>query len=373
MTVPGVPDPIGAQIPDFDPSGSLAGRNLSLVSLASRYAHQAAAEALAMAARGSSRDPRSGVYVGTAFGGIQETEDVYRVCFTPPGGRPRPTSIPLAMANAPAGFLASEFQLRGPNLTFSTACASAAHAIGEAFRAVRSGESDVVLAGGVDAPLTPVVIAAWGALRVLAPAGEDPARACRPFSADREGIVVGEGAGFLILEGWERALTRGAEILAEVVGFGRNADAGHPTHPDPAGVKECLRLALDDAGLSPDAVGYVNAHGTATPANDAVEAESLAAVLGERESLLVSSTKAAHGHAMGASPALEAIATILALRHELLPPTANLHEADPKLPRLGYVKAHALGVPVEYALSNSLAFGGNNAVLALKRPPGPRR
>jgi 3-oxoacyl-(acyl-carrier-protein) synthase len=368
LEVPGVPDPIGANIPDFDPGRTLPGRNLGLVSLGAQYAHAAAFQAIEMAGLERAGKP-GGLYVGTGFGGIHETENIYRSCFATPPGRPRPGSIPTAMANAPAGFLAAEFQLKGPNLTFSVACASATHAIGEAFRVVRSGEADLMLAGGVDAPLTPIVLAAWGAMRILAPAGPDPTTACRPFSADRSGIVVGEGAGFLVLESLEAAQERDAPILAELAGYGRNADGGHPTHPDPQGVRQCLSLALDDGGVTPHEVGYVNAHGTGTHANDSIEAEALADILGERESLLVSSTKAVHGHVMGASGAIEAIATVRALGRGRFPPTGNLLQADPALPRLGYIRGEASEADVRCALSNSFAFGGNNAVLVFRRTP----
>jgi 3-oxoacyl-(acyl-carrier-protein) synthase len=371
ISVPGVAEPIGADVPDFDPAAVLPAKSLG-VSRGSQFAYAAASQASRMAGLGTP-DSRAGIYVGTGFGGIWETEETYRSCFSRDGGRPRPATIPTAMANAPAGFLASEFRLRGPNLTFTVACASAAHAIGEAFRVVREGEADLMFAGGVDAPLTPIVLSAWAAMRVLAPLAGDPASSCRPFSPDRKGIVLGEGAGFLVLEELRSAERRGVPALAEIVGYGRNADAGHPTHPDPAGVRACLRLALEDAGASPGAVGYVNAHGTGTAVNDLVEAEALADVLGERPTLTVSSTKAAHGHAMGASGALEAIATILALRSGTAPPTANLAEPDPALPRLAYAAGEPVPIHTTCALSNSFAFGGNNAVLVFRALDAPSR
>jgi 3-oxoacyl-(acyl-carrier-protein) synthase len=217
------------------------------------------------------------------------------------------------------------------------------------------------------------VLAAWNSMRVLAPAGGDPARACRPFSPDRQGLVVGEGAGFVVLETLTHARARGAPVLAEVLGYGANADAGHLTHPDRAGVAACLTLALEDAGVAPEAVGYVNAHGTGTDVNDRVEAEALAAVFGSHAPrLLVSSTKAVHGHAMGAAGGLEAVATILALRAGRVPPTANLAAPDPALPALDYVRGESRPAALEIALSSSFAFGGNNAVLAFGRPPGDR-
>ncbi len=365
LTAPGLPRPIGAAVPGFDPLAFLPARLLPTTSLSGRYALAAGAEALAGAGLDRAERPRGGVAVGTGFGPIAEIEDTYGDCFSRPGARPRPTIIPTAMANGAAGLLASELRLKGPNLTFTVACASASHAIGHALRLLREGDVDVMLAGGTDAPLTPVVLGAWNAMRVLAPAGDDPARACRPFAADRQGIVIGEGAAFLVLETEDHARARGAQALAELVGYGANADAGHLTHPDPEGVRKCLELSLADARLAPDAIDYVNAHGTGTEVNDRVEASALAAVFGGRP-VAVSSTKAVHGHAMGASGALEAVATVLALRDGRLPPTATLREADPRLPRLDYVSEPGRRAVLRAALSSSFAFGGNNAVLAFR-------
>jgi 3-oxoacyl-(acyl-carrier-protein) synthase len=365
LDTPGLAEPIGAAICGFDPAAWLPGRSLATIPRGAQYAYVAASQAFA-SARLERRDRlRGGVYLGTGFGGIAETEETYRSCFARPGTRPRPTAIPTAMANAPASFLASEFRLKGPNLTFAVACSSANHAIGQAFHLLRGGGADVMLAGGTEASLTPIVLAAWNVMRVLAPAGQDPRRACRPFAADRRGLAIGEGAGLLVLETLAHAEARGAAALAEVVGYGANADAGHVTHPDPESVRACMALALADAGLPPEAVGYLNAHGTGTEANDRIEAEAVASLFGER--VAISSTKAVHGHAMGASGGLEAIATILALREGRLPPTANVAAPDPALPALDYVLGAPRTAAIDVALSNSFAFGGNNAVLALRR------
>jgi 3-oxoacyl-(acyl-carrier-protein) synthase len=370
ISPPGLEDPIGAAVPAFEPTRWLPPRALPTTPRAAQLAVAAARQAFAMAGLETAERPGGGVFVGTGFGGIAETEETYRACFAQAGQRPRPTAIPTAMANATAGVLAGELRLKGENLTFAVACSSATHAIGQAFRRLRAGEAELILAGGADAPLTPIVLAAWNVMRVLAPAGADPARACRPFSRDRQGIVLGEGAGFLVLELLESARARGARPLAEVVGYGANADAGHVTHPDPAGVAACLRLALADAGLSPAAVGYVNAHGTGTAANDAVESRALAEVFGPHAArLMVSSTKAIHGHAMGASGALEAIATVLALSEGRIPPTAHYGEPDPALPALDFVPDAGRRADVEVAVKSSFAFGGNNAVLVLRRFP----
>ena len=368
LVCPGLDDPIGAAVKGFDAAAWLPARLLSTTSRSAQFALAAARQAVAAAGLQGGPDS-AGVYVGSGFGGIAETEETYRNCFARPGTRPKPSVIPMAMANAPAGLVASELQLRGPNLTLSVACSSATHAIGQALRLIREGGAEAMLAGGTDAPLTPIVLAAWNVMRVLAPAGADPARACRPFSRDRQGIVVGEGAAFLVLESLESAERRGATALAEVLGYGANADAGHVTHPDAKGIESCMALALEDAGLRPQAVSHVNAHGTGTEVNDRLEAEAIAALFGEHAArVAVSSTKAVHGHAMGASGALEAVAAVLAIVEGRVPPTANLDTTDPALPPLDFVVSSARQAPVEVALSNSFAFGGNNAVLALGRP-----
>lgn len=365
LAAPGLDDPIGAAIPEFEPKTWLPGRSLSGVPRVALYAFAAAVQAMRGANLVLTDRVRGGLYLGTGFGGIAEIEETYRTCFGRVGARPRPAAIPTSMANSAAGFLASELRLKGPNLTFCVACSSGSHAIGQAFHLLREGGADLMLAGGADAPLTPIVLAAWNVMRVLAPAGDDPASACRPFSAERAGLVVGEGAGFLVLETLDHAAARGAKLLAEVVGYGANADAGHITHPDPEGVRSCIALCLADAELGPAQVGYVNAHGTGTEVNDRVEAEALAAVFGP-SAPAVSSTKAVHGHAMGAAGALEAVVTVLALGEGWLPPTANLRQPDPRLPALDYVLGTARDARVEVGLSNSFAFGGNNAVLAFR-------
>jgi 3-oxoacyl-(acyl-carrier-protein) synthase len=367
LGAPGLEDPIGASVLGFDPRAWLPARVVPTTSRVAQYACAAATQAFAASGLMPSERSRGGVFVGSGFGPIAEIEETYRTCFTTPGVRPRPTVIPTAMANASAALLAAQFRLRGPNLTLMVACAAGTHAIGQAFRLLRAGDADVMLAGGAEAPLTPIVLAAWNAMRVLAPAGDDPARACRPFGRDRQGLVIGEGAAFLVLETLAHAEGRGARVLAEVLGYAANADAGHITHPDAEGVRSCMAAALVDAQLAPEAVGYINAHGTGTSVNDRLEAEAIASLFGAHAPRLpVSSTKAVHGHAMGASGALEAVATVLALGQGRLPPTANLTEVDPGLPALDYVTT-ARSAPVEAALSNSFAFGGNNAVLVLGR------
>jgi nodulation protein E len=257
----------------------------------------------------------------------------------------------------------------GPALSFGTACAAGTHAIGEAGEIIRAGRAEIMLAGGADAPIAYGVMKAWEAMRVMAPQpAEGAARACRPFSRDRQGLVVGEGAGIVILEEWERARRRGADILAELAGYGATADAAHLTQPGVDAPARAMLQALAQAALPPDRVDYINAHGTATKLNDATETTVVKKVFGASASrVAISSTKSMHGHAMGASGALELIAAVLALRHGVAPPTAHYNDPDPECD-LDYVPNEARDLRIRVALSNSFGFGGLNAVLAVKTP-----
>lgn len=305
---------------------------------------------------------RTAIVTGSAVGG-QATEDIafwdlYRL----QRSRVNPLSIPRVMANALASHLSMEYGITGPAFTISTACSSANHAIGHAFWMVRGGQVDMALAGGSEAPLSFANLKAWEAMRVVSP------DTCRPFSKNRKGMILGEGGGILVLELWEAARARGAEILGEIVGFGMSSDAHHITSPSADGAASAMRAALADAGLPPEMIGYVNAHGTGTIANDSTETTVIHNVFGRHTDLLaVSSTKSMHGHALGAAGALEAIATVLSLRNGLLPPTANFTEPDPACD-LDVIPNHARPAACEYAMSNSFAFGGLNAVLAFRRP-----
>jgi nodulation protein E len=265
------------------------------------------------------------------------------------------------MTNAGASRVSFEYGITGPVYAVSTACSSANHAIGQAFRMVRSGEVDVALTGGSEAPLSMGFLKAWEAMRVVAP------DTCRPFSRDRRGLILGEGAAVLVLEPFDHARARGATILGEIAGFGMSSDAHHITQPSALGAARAIRAALLDAAISPEAVGYVNAHGTGTLANDATETEAIHSVFGEHaRKLLVSSTKSMHGHALGAAGALEAAATLGALRCGLIPPTANFTAADPACD-LDVVPNTPRPAQIEWALSNSFAFGGLNAVVLFRK------
>jgi nodulation protein E len=265
------------------------------------------------------------------------------------------------MANAGASRISLEFGITGPVYTIATACSSSNHALGQAFGMVRGGQVTAAIAGGSEAVFAEGLLRAWEAMRVVSP---DP---CRPFSADRKGLTLGEGGAMLVLESWEHAKARGAEILAEILGFGMSSDAFHITQPCVDGPAKAMRWALQDARIGPDQVDYINAHGTGTVANDVTESEAIRSVFSRNaDSLLVSSTKSMHGHTLGAAGAIEAIATLLALKHGLVPPTANFTTADPAC-ALDVIPNTARRAPVETAISNTFAFGGLNATLVMKR------
>ena len=301
------------------------------------------------------------IITGSCVGG-QSTEDIGFVEVYKLGhNRVHPLTIPKTMSNAGASHISMEFGITGPSFTISTACSSAAHAIGQAFWMVRSGMVDLALTGGSEAPFSFGILKAWEAMRVVSP------DTCRPFSRDRHGMILGEGAGILVLEPLEAAQARGARIHAEMVGFGMSADACHITQPSAEGAARAMRGALRDAAVGPEQVSYINAHGTATAANDPTETAAIRSVFGAHANkLAISSTKSMHGHALGAAAALEAVAAILAVREGVLPPTANFRMPDPECD-LDVVPNRARAAQVEYALSNSFAFGGLNAVLAFKK------
>jgi nodulation protein E len=301
------------------------------------------------------------IITGSCVGG-QSTEDIgFHEVYKLGHNRVHPLTIPKTMANAGACHISMEFGITGPSFTISTACSSSGHAIGQAFEMIRTGKTDLVLAGGSEATFSFGILKAWEAMRVVSP------DTCRPFSKDRRGMILGEGGAMLVLEPLEAAVARGARIHAEIVGFGMSSDACHITQPSSDGAVRAMRVALRDAGLRPEQIGYINAHGTGTAANDKSEAAAIRAVFGAHaDSLPVSSTKSMHGHLLGAAGALECLATVLALRDGELPPTANFSEYDPECD-LDVIQNQARQLQVEWALSNSFAFGGLNAVLALRR------
>jgi 3-oxoacyl-[acyl-carrier-protein] synthase II len=312
---------------------------------------------------------RCGVSVGTGMGGAATTDAGYHTLYAERSDRIKPFTVIAAMTNAAAAWIGLEYALVGPNLTYSTACSSSAVSIGEAAERIRTGRADVMIAGGAEAPLTPGVLRAWDAMRTLArPDKANPGASCRPFSLTRSGLVLGEGAAFLVLESWDHAVRRGSKIHAVLRGYGLTTDVDHITRPTVLGQGSAMRAALESAGLAPGEVDYVNAHGTATSQNDAVETAAIKEVFGSRAyQIPVSSTKSMHGHLLGAAGALELVICVGSLERGWIPPTMNLDQPDP-LCDLDYVAGSAReNVPLRIALSNSFAFGGTNAVLAVEK------
>ena len=363
--------PIAAEA-EFDPGAHFSPKQLDLydrfTQMALLAARQAVDDAGYVPADGDRL--RWGVCLGSAYGGAVSYNASFYALYAQGNDRLHPLSIPRLMHNASTSAVAMEMGAQGPSLLISTACASAAHAIGEAFHTIRSGRADRMLAGGSDAPITFPVMRGWEAMRVLAapasPADGDAARACRPFSADRTGLVVGEGAGILFLEEYQRARGRGARIYAELAGYGASSDAAHITHPSVEGPARAMQTALDEAHVGPEQIGYINAHGTGTKLNDVVETRAIRQVFGARAGKVpVSSTKALHGHLMGAAGAVELMAAILAMQQGVIPPTAHYTRADPECD-LDYVPNEPRAARIEAAMSNSFAFGGLNATVVVK-------
>jgi 3-oxoacyl-[acyl-carrier-protein] synthase II len=352
---------------DYDGQNHFPAARIRILDRVSQLALTAAARAVADAGVNfaAERRDRCGVFVGTGMGGAQTTDDGYHVLYAEKSDRIRPYTVLASMTNAAAAWIAIDYALEGPNLTFSTACSSSAVALGEAACRIRSGEVDIMLAGGAEAPLTRGVLVAWDAMRTLAAQdSKDPSTSCRPFCRTRSGLVLGEGAAFVVLEEWRHAIERNATIHAELCGYGLASDVTHITRPTVEGQARAMRAALHSARRHPDDIDYVNAHGTATLQNDAVETAALKEIFGSRAfSLPVSSTKSMHGHLLGAAGALEFIISVAALKQGILPPTMHLDSPDAACD-LDYVPNRARsGIAVRAVMSNSFAFGGTNATL----------
>tara|TARA_B100000809_G_C15111360_1_gene520733 strand:+ start:501 stop:1736 length:1236 start_codon:yes stop_codon:yes gene_type:complete len=369
--VPGLGTDVLLASIDFEPGDRINKADLLFMARAAQMAVVATRNALEDSGlMADGRGPEeAGVYMGCGLGGAEILQRSYRTYFERHSRRVRPTTVPLIMASGPASQVCMRFGIRGPAQTYSIACASSSVAIGEAFRSIRDGHSDVVIAGGAEAMLNDGSVAAWQAVGVIAKEHTDGAGAsCRPFDLERTGLVLGEGAATLILESEERAAARGAELLAEIIGFGASSDAHKLTEPSVEGQERAMRNALEDAGVPADAVGYINAHATGTPAGDPVEIEAIKRVFGATaQRVAVSSTKSMHGHLVGASGALECAIAAMALHERRIPPTANLTVPDPAcdLDCVAHVGRDA--PDLEAALSNSFAFGGSNATLVLRR------
>lgn len=354
---------IAAEVPGYDENAHFSREELARFDRFAQFALLATREAVKDAEIDFEGENayRSIVVHGTAVGG-QATQDVnYHRLYAEGAKRLHPMTVPKLIPSAAVSEISIEHGIKGAVFATASACSSAAHAIGSALMLLRAGMADVAVTGGSEACISYGNNKAWEALRVMAP------DTCRPFCADRTGMVIGEGAGTLILETLEHAVERGARIYAEIVGIGMSSDAHHIVQPSLEGPVRAMRAALEDAGLAPEAIGYLNAHGTATPQNDVNESKAIEEVFGDHAaSLAVSSTKSMHGHALGAAAALESVAVILALGRQCVPPTANFTQADPEC-RLDYVPNAARDLDFEYAMSNSFAFGGLNVSLIFKR------
>jgi 3-oxoacyl-[acyl-carrier-protein] synthase II len=367
------PTQIAGEVPDFQPAAHLSRRDVVRTDTFIQYALVAAQEAVAAAGLkiAAADADRVGVAIGTGMGGVPLLVSSWEALRKEGPAGISAYALPGSLPNMAAGWVSMRTGARGPLLAPTTACAAATQAIGEAFRLVRRGDAEVMLAGGTDALIHPLVVGGFAAVRALSTRNDAPERASRPFDRDRDGFVLAEGAGVVVLETLEAAESRGAPVLAEVLGYGLTADALHPTASSADGPARAMRLALADAGLAPEEIDYVNAHGTSTAQNDEHETEAIKTVFGPHaRRLAISSTKSMTGHLVGAAGAVEAVATVLALHHGLLPPTINQETPDPACD-LDYVPNHARRQPIRTAISNSFAFGGINAILVLRR--GERR
>ena len=362
---------VAGEIDDFDPQAVVGKKAAKRMDLYSQYAVQTAEQAMAMAqiTPANTRPEELGVIYGSGIGGLTTIQDQIIKMHEKGPKRVSPMFVPMAIANMAAGNLSIRFQAQNISTSIVTACASATNSIGEAFRHIKAGHAQVMITGGAEAPVNEIGIAGFAALTALSPTS-DPTQASRPFDQARNGFVLGEGAGTLVLEALDHAQARGAQILGEIVGYGATSDAYHITSPDPAGTQaaRAMTLAMQEAGLTPEDIDYINAHGTATAANDAGEAQAIRQVFGDHD-VLVSSTKGMTGHLLGAAGAVEAVITAAALQKGILPPNVGCQHQDPACP-VTLVTTHNQHHPSRYALSNSFGFGGHNAVIAFKRWEG---
>jgi 3-oxoacyl-[acyl-carrier-protein] synthase II len=365
------PCQIAGEVKDFHPEDFIERKEIKKMDIFIQYA--LAAGSMAVEDAGLKIDEgnadRVGVIVGAGIGGLNTIEKYHSVLLQSGHRRISPFFIPMLIANLAAGQISMRFGARGPNSCVTTACAAGTHSIGDAFKIIQRGDADTMIAGGSESVITPLTIAGFANMRALSTRNNEPERASRPFEKDRDGFVMGEGPGIVVLEELESARARGARIYAEVIGYGMTADAYHMTAPDPEGhgVTNCMRMALRDAGITPDRVDYINAHGTSTPFNDKHESMSIKRVFGEHAyKVAVSSTKSMTGHLLGAAGGVEAVFCALAIEHGIVPPTINYETQDPDCD-LDYVPNYARHADVQVVLSNSFGFGGTNASIILKK------
>lgn len=364
------------EVKGFDPEAWIEKKEVKrtdrFLQLGLAAAQQAAEQAGLPESAGAVPPERFGVIVGSGIGGLTTMETQHQRMLERGPGRVSPFFIPMFIGDMAAGMISMKYGAQGPNYATVSACASSAHAVGAAYRSIHTGEADVMITGGTEATVTPLCIAGFASMKALSERNDSPETASRPFDAARDGFVLGEGAGMLVLESEEHALARGAVILGEIAGFGQTADAYHMTAPAPggAGAQMAMRLAMQDARLTANDIDYINAHGTSTPANDATETAAIRAVLGERATeIIVGSTKSMTGHTLGAAGAIETAISLLVCTHSIIPPTINYTTPDPECD-LNYGTDGPVAGPIRTVLSNSFGFGGHNVCLAVRRWEG---
>ena len=362
---------IAGEVKGFDPCDYISRKEAKRMDRFAQFAVAASKQAIADAELviDDLNADQVGIMIGTGIGGLKVLEDQQEVYLTRGPDRCSPFMIPMMIANMAAGLTAIHTGAKGPNSCPVTACAAGSNAVGDAFRLIQRGYAQAMICGGTEAAVTPLSVAVFAAARALSTRNDDPLHACRPFDVGRDGFVMGEGTGILVLEELEYALSRGARIYGEIVGYGMTCDAYHMTSPVPGGIgaAKAIALAMKDGGLTPDQISYINAHGTSTPANDPTETAAIKTALGEHaHKVAVSSTKSMTGHLLGGSGGIEAVAAVLAIAYDQIPPTINLENPDPECD-LDYVPNHSRSQTVEVALSNSFGFGGHNITLAFRK------
>jgi 3-oxoacyl-[acyl-carrier-protein] synthase II len=366
------PTQIAGEVKNFNPEDYIEFKNIKKMD---RFIHFAVAAAT-MAVDDSglkiteSNSERTGVIVGSGMGGLNTIEHYHIVLLEKGPRKITPFFIPMLSINLASGHISIRFGAKGPNSAISTACATGSHAIGDAFKIIQRGDADVMIAGGAEAVITPLGIGGFDAMKAISTRNDEPKKASRPFDIDRDGFVIGEGAGIMILENLQKALERGAKIYAEVIGYGMTSDAYHITSPSPGGegASRCMALALRDGGVEPSEIDYINAHGTSTKSGDEIESSAIKTVFGEHAyKVAISSTKSMTGHLIGAAGGVEAVFSVMSILNGIIPPTINLNNIDPECGNLDYVPHTARKMPINYVLSNSFGFGGTNACLLFKK------